>query len=370
MNAPNTPGKPPMISAIKLPDEERVTSGGTSRLGRFVVWTILFVIIGGGVVAYRRNPPWLQELRGSEFETVTVTAKGPEDVALEVSGYVVPFRTLNVSPRIPGMITKLNFEVGQKVKKGDLLAQLDDVSVQADLQQAEAALQAARSRAEEAKNGALPEEINQARIAVDIAKSKLELVGNELDRAKQLGDSTTQAEMDQLVSGSKDADAQVRSMEDKLKLIEQGLRPERMKAIESEVKQTEALVSKAKYFLENTKITAPLDGTVLEKYAEVGEIVRPEVLSVSLCKLADMSIMEVEVDIQERELYKVEIGRPCTIIPDAYPDKKYTGKIDRIQPMVIRARGVVRVTIRIDTPDQYLLPEMNVRSIIQNREAD
>ncbi len=373
----NTPNSGPMISAIKLPDSERVTSGGSSRLTRFAFWMILLLIVVGGFVAYRRNPPWVQslrasieEIRGTEFDTVPVTVKGPNDKALEASGYVVPCRMLNVSPRVPGAVVQLTFEVGQKVKKGELLAQLDDSTVQADLQQAEAALQAAQSRLDEARNGALPEEISQARSAIDVAKSKLELVSSELDRAMQLGDSTTQAELDQLMSAKKDAESQVRSLEDKLKLIVQGLRPERMKAIESEVKQAEALVFRAKYFLTNTKILSPLDGTVLEKSAEVGEILRPEVLSVSLCRLADMSIMEVEIDIQERDLQKVEVGRPCTIIPDAYPDKQYSAKIDRIQPMVIRARGVVRVTLRIDTPDQYLLPEMNVRAIIDNPPTD
>lgn len=363
-----SPGAP-LISALRLPDEERVTSGGSSRMTKFVVWTVLFVMLGGIVVLYRRNPTWLQELRGAEYETVVVATKETENVAIEASGFVVPYRQVRVSPRIPGAILQLNFDVGQKVKKGDLLAQLDDTNYLADIAQAEAALQAARSRQEEAMNGALPEEVNQARTALDVAKSKLELVTNELEREEQLGDSTTQAQLDQLVSAKKDAEAQVASLTDKLKLIEQGPRPERMKAIEADVKQAEALVTKARYLLDNTKIIAPLDGTVLEKNAEVGEIVRPEVLSVSLCSLADMSIMEVEVDVQERELHKVAIGRPCTVIPDAYPSRKYVAKIDRIQPQVIRARGVVRVTIRIEQPDDYLLPEMNVRAIIDNPET-
>lgn len=364
------PAGTPLISAIRLPEAERVTSGGSSRLTRFLFWAVLLGLVGWGAVTYRKNPAILQELRGADFETTTVTVKENADVALEVSGFVVPYRSLNVSPRIPGAITKLTFEVGQKVKKGELLAELDSSSYEADLQQAEAALLASRSRLEEAQNGALPEEVNQARIAITVAQSKLDLVSSELSRAKQLAESTSQAELDQLVSGQKDAEAQVATLKDKLKLIEQGLRPERVKAIEAEVKQAEALVVKAKYFLDNTKILSPLDGTVLEKNAEVGEILRPEVLSVSLCQLADMSIMEVEIDVQERELEKVEVGRTCTIIPDAYPDRKYTGKIDRFQPMVIRARGVVRVTLRFDQPDQYLLPEMNVRAIIDNPPGD
>ncbi|HUQ68976.1 MAG TPA: efflux RND transporter periplasmic adaptor subunit [Planctomycetaceae bacterium] len=360
----------PVISDLQLRQEERVTTGGNSRTIRFLIWTVLFVLVVGGGIAYRRNPPWLQELRGTEYETVSVAVKGHDDIALEVSGFVVPYHTVKISPRIPGAIVKLPIEVGSKVQKGDLLSELDPGSYQADMQQAQAALQAAKSRQLEAKNGAQPEEIEQARIALDVAKSKLELVASELDRAELLGNTVTQAEMDQYRSGKKDAISNVRAMEQKLKLIEQGVRPERMQAIDSEVKQAEALVAKAQYLLDNTRILSPIDGTVLEKNAEVGEILRPEVLSVSLCSLADMSIMEVEIDVQERELQKIVIGRDCTVIPDAYADRKYAAKIDRFQPMVNRARGVVRVTLRITEPDAYLLPDMNVRSLIQNPPAE
>jgi multidrug efflux pump subunit AcrA (membrane-fusion protein) len=360
----------PAISDLQLRQDERVTTGGNSRTVRFLVWTVLFVLLAGGLVAYRRNPPWLQELRGTEYETASVAVKGHEDVSLEVSGFVVPYRKVNISPRIPGAITKLNIEVGQKVKKGDILAELDSISYQADMQGAQAALQAAKSRQLEAVNGAQPEEIEQAKIALDVAKSKLELVAGELDRAELLGNTVTQAEMDQYRSAKKDAESNVRAMDQKLRLIEQGLRPERKQVIDSDVKQAEALVAKTQYLLDNTRIISPIDGTVLEKNAEVGEILRPEVLSVSLCSLADMSIMEVEIDVQERELQKIEIGRDCTVIPDAYADRKYAAKIDRYQPMVNRSRGVVRVTLRILEPDSYLLPDMNVRSMIHNRPAD
>jgi len=359
----------PAISDLQLRQDERVTSGGNTRTVRFLVWTVVIVLLVGGAIAYRRNPPWLQELRGTEYETATVTVKGHEDVALEVSGFVVPYRKVNISPRIPGAITKLNFEVGQKVQKGDVLAELDAISYQADMQAAQAALQAAKSRQQEAINGAQPEEIEQARIALDVAKSKLELVASELDRAEQLGNSITQAEMDQYKSAKKDAEANVRSMQQKLQLIEQGLRPERKQAIDADVRQAEALVAKTQYLLDNTKIVSPIAGTVLEKNAEVGEILRPEVLSVSLCSLADMSVMEVEIDVQERELQKIEIGRDCTVIPDAYSDRNYAAKIDRFQPMVNRSRGVVRVTLRIQEPDEYLLPDMNVRALIHNPPA-
>jgi multidrug efflux pump subunit AcrA (membrane-fusion protein) len=358
------------ISDLQLPDSEKITSGGNSRFVRFVLVAGALFLAGGSYVAWLRNPPWLQAVRGAEYDIAPVVVKGHDDVALELSGFVVPYRKVNMSPRIPGTITQLPIDVGQKVKKGDLLAQLDDASYQADMEQAVAGLQAAQSTLDEAKNGAQPEELEQARTTLSAAKLKLALLTKEVERARKLPDSTSPTQMDQLLSTQNDAQAQVTTLGLKLKLLEDGPRPETIKRIESQVASAEALVKKARYFLDNARITAPLDGTVLEKNAEVGEILRPEGLTTSLCILADLSVMEVEVDVQERDLQKIDIGRACTIIPDAYANREYHGKIDRIQPQVNRQRGVVRVTIRIDEPDEKLLPEMNVRAMILNPASD
>lgn len=363
------PATPPgvNIADLQLNDNERHT--GSSFLGGRIFWVLLLALLAGGGWWYQKNQGKLPEWGTpavTEFEVATVAPKEPEEIALELSGFIVPYRKVNVSPRIPGTVMKLTIDVGQTVKEGDLLAQLDDITYQADVQQAEAALKAARSRMDEIKAGALAEDIDQARLAVDGAKSKVQFIKKELARLESLAELALPAEIDSLKSSLNDAEVNASSMDNKLQQLIKGVRTERRQAAEADVAQAEAVLSKAKYILENTKIFAPLDGTVLEKNAQVGEILRPEVLSTSLCILADLTTLEVEVDVQERDLQKVEVGRVCRIIPDAYPDRKYEGKIDRIQPMVNRSRGVVRVTIRISEPDRYLLPDMNVRAIIEN----
>jgi HlyD family secretion protein len=365
-NVASSSGVSSKLDSLRIPEGERATSGGSSRLGMYLVWTAVLLLIGGGYVAYTRNPPWLQAVRGAEYETGTVVTMGREEIALELSGFVVPYRKVTVSSRLPGSITQVTFDVGQKVQEGELLAQLDDSTFQVDLQQAKAALQASQSRLDEMRNGALPEELEQARTAVDVAKSKVELATNEAERAEQLGDSTVQAELDVILGAKSDAEANLRTMEQKLRLLEKGIRPERIKGAEADVAQAQALVAKATKNIDNARILSPLTGTVIERHAEVGEIVRPEALVNGLCVVADLTTMEVEVDVQERDLQKVEVGRSGRIIPDAYPDRMYTAKVQRIQPLVSRQRGVVRVTLRIDQADQYLLPDMNVRALIEN----
>lgn len=80
-----------------------------------------------------------------------------------------------------------------------------------------------------------------------------------------------------------------------------------------------------------------------------------------MCVLADLSEMEAEVDVQERDLHLVTKDAPCEVIPDAYPDRVYKGHLSRMQPLVNRQRGVVQMKVAIDNPDGHLLPDMNVR---------
>src|SRR4029077_17198649 len=115
-----------------------------------------------------------------------------------------------------------------------------------------------------------------------------------------------------------------------------------------------------------TKIYAPTDGkgtsfTLLERKVAVGESIQADLTYTALCTLADLTQMEAEVEVQERDLAVLKIGAPCEIIPDAYSVRVYQGKVNRKQPIVNRQRGVVQVKITIDHPDEYLLPDMNAR---------
>jgi HlyD family secretion protein len=309
---------------------------------------------------------WRQLLPGRQAkpETVPVRVQGGEEILLDLTGYITPKTKVNVSPRVPGVLTELNFEEGGRVEQGAVMARLDDSTFAADLAQADAAQLAAESRLAELKNGALPEEVEQARTAVTQAEDKLELAQKELARMELLKDTSTEAERDQIEAAVSDAKANLSNFQHKLKLLEDGARPERIQAVEAEVAQAKALVAKARVAMENTVINAPISGIVLERHGAVGENVRQESVDGPLFILADLKQLEVQVDVEEQSLGKLQVGQPCRIIPDAYPDKSYEAKICRWQPQVNRARAVVRVVLTITDPDELLLAEMNCRAVI------
>jgi HlyD family secretion protein len=116
--------------------------------------------------------------------------------------------------------------------------------------------------------------------------------------------------------------------------------------------------------LENCTIRAPISGTILKKNAEEGNIVNPIAFngSFSLCDLADLSDLEVELTIQERDIAKVRVNQKCQVRAEAFPDRVYEGVVSRLMPIADRAKGAIPVRVKVTVPREeegvYLKPEM------------
>lgn len=349
------------LRSLQLPANERrpARKGG---MPRWLVVVFLLLLAGGGYAVFAAYEQY-QVGDLPEVEAVTFGEDAASNLILDLNGYVVPRTMIKIAPRVGGMIVSLPIEVGTKVEKGDLLTQIDDTSFKVDLLETEAALDLAEANLSELKAGALPEEIQQARENAKLAELEADFQAEELKRAESLFRSggIPRSDFDRMQSTHEKAKAQVLIQKHNLKLLEGGTRKERLVAAEADVARAKAAVERVKIFIKDSRLEAPISGTILEKQSEVGEIIRPEGGVSHLCVLADLSQMEAEVDMQERDLSKVKPGQPCQVIPDAYADRVYDAKIDRIQPSVNRQRGVVTVNIAILEPDEHLLPQMNCR---------
>jgi multidrug resistance efflux pump len=121
---------------------------------------------------------------------------------------------------------------------------------------------------------------------------------------------------------------------------------------------------KAVWRFDNCTVRAPVSGTILEKQAEEGNIVNPIVFngSYSICKMANLAEMEVDLNIQERDVANVFVGQKCKVHTDAYPDRIYNGKVSRLMPRADRAKGAIPVRVKLEIPAAeegiYLKPEM------------
>jgi HlyD family secretion protein len=124
----------------------------------------------------------------------------------------------------------------------------------------------------------------------------------------------------------------------------------------------EAERDKARYMLEQTKIYAPFAGTVLSKKAEAGGFIDRLHFNgyYAICELADLTKLEVDVSVDERDLHLVFPGQKCTVHPEAFPDALYEGRVARFSPVADRAKSAVSLRIRMNLskPAPNLRPEM------------
>ena len=349
------------LRSLRLRDDERRHINRPRR--RLLRWLLLILLLGGvayGALEYSRregNHP------APAVDALPVPAPRRDSVVLSLSGVIVPETKVNVTPLVPGPITELPIVEGMLVRKGDVLARIEDTNYRADYQQAQASLALVRSRLQELENGALEEEIQRAKALLQQARAQFRLSERQLERAKSLKprNSISQAEYDAAVANREAAQAEVSRATAELQLVEQGPRKELIDAARAEVARAEAQLVKAKFFLDNTTVLAPVDGTVLEKTASLGEVSRSDYFLTSLCVLGDLTCMIAEIDVQEGEIHRIRKGQPCRVIPDAFPDQSHEAAVAEIQPQVNRQRGVVKVTVRILEADGLLFSEMNCR---------
>jgi HlyD family secretion protein len=158
-------------------------------------------------------------------------------------------------------------------------------------------------------------------------------------------------------------------------LMRIGPREERKEQARAELKQAEAELAKAEWRLGNCTIRAPISGTILKKNAEEGNIVNPIAFngSYSLCDMADLSDLEIDLNIQERDISRVRQGQECRVRAEAYPERVYDGVVDRLMPIADRAKGAVPVRVKVTVPQDeegvYLKPEMGAIVTFLNRQV-
>jgi multidrug resistance efflux pump len=348
---------------------------------------------GGGDVAPRTNEAAIAPSTTSAAPAAAsaeVASSG--GLALQAKGYIIPAHKVQVSPKITGLIVWLNprFEEGQRFtapKDGEtpdteksLLARLEDVDYKADRDHAAAALESAVQRLGELARS-WDDEKEQARAELAEQEANLQQLKLDADRSARLTRGNALAQKDyELAQYSYEAmERRVHRLQIAYNLMVKGPRVDKIRGAEADVAQAKADLAKAQWKLDNCSIYAPVNGTILTKKAEKGNLVIPSAfasdtgLSASLCDMADLADLEVELKIQERDISNVVAGQKCTVMPEAYqnfePFRKlhpsgYEGRVSRMMPNADRGQSAIPVRVKVAVPSQeegvYLKPDMGV----------
>ena len=297
----------------------------------------------------------------------TGAASAGESV-LSASGYVVAHHKIAVGAKVMGRVAWIGVEKGDTVQAGQVLVRLEDAEFRAQVNQAKANLAASQARLDQLRSGSRPEEKVRDRAAVLQAEANWKNAEAEYQRAESLFRSgvASKAELDRTLAQRDSAAALVQAARQASAMTDIGPRKEEIRAAEAEVQQMRAAVDYANTQLAATEIKAPVTGTVIERTVEPGEMVSPSAFGgsgarTSVVDLADLTDLQVELDISQIDFARLKSGQRAEIIPDAYPNLRFTGFIEEIAPEANRAKSTVQVKVKVENPNEQLRPEMNAR---------
>jgi HlyD family secretion protein len=327
-----SPSPSPDLSRLRInrdapPPEVRRALGRNVGLALVAVLLILgavFALRGGGAVP---------------VQVVTVAAASGSDAgggagpgtSVTANGYVVARTRASVSAKLAGRIADLRVSEGSPIERGQIIATLENADYGAQAAQAKAAVATARA------------ELVEARAASEVAARE---AARLRDMRRENADLVSEQDLDNVEGRASQAAA-------------------RLEAAQARVGAADASHRFALANLENTVIRAPFSGTVLRKEAEIGEVVAPSVggglTRGAVVTMADLTTLEVEVDVNEAYIARVTKGGPAKITLDAYPDTAFRGEVRQVVPTADRQRATVQVKVTILDRDPRILPEMGAR---------
>ncbi len=359
------------LRSLKIDRTEKSGDSG-GRKWLVLASLALIVILVAAIVTFMPTGTALSSLgpKYREVETMAVTRQAPNlgNVVLTAGGYIIPRRRIEVSSKISGRVEELMIDKGDTVRKGQVLARLDDREYLAQLAQAKANKSAAEARLNQAVTGSRPEEVKRAQAAVEQADATVRAAQITLERTRSLNQSGVLAKqaLDDAQSAYDVAVAQAKVARENFELARLGPRAEEIDLARAQLAEAEANVRWLESQLDNTIIRAPADGTVLDRLVEKGEMVTTGYVSgrgakSAFVSLANLKELEVELDINESDIPRVHLEQGCTVSPDSYPDRKYKAHVREIAPEANRQKATIQVKVAIDDPDQYLRPETNAK---------
>lgn len=292
----------------------------------------------------------------------------PGNTVLSVSGYVVAHHKIAVGAKVMGRVAWIGVEKGDKVQQGQVLVRLEDNDFRAQSNQARANLAAAQARLDQLRAGSRPQEKLKDRAGILQAQATLTNAESEYERAAKLyaAGVSSKAELERAIAQRDSARALVEAARQSSAMTDIGPRAEEIRAGEAQVRQMKAALDYADTQLANTEIRAPVSGTVLQRIVERGEMVSPSAFGesgarTSVVALADLNDLQIELDISQADFARLKMDQRAEIIPEAFPNLKYSGFIAEIAPEANRAKATVQVKVKVENPDEQLRPEMNAR---------
>ena len=382
---------------------------------------LIFGIVASSLVIFGITTYVISRQSGSKIQLEELTVPVIQDdlsITIAASGKVEPIKSVNVSPKNPGRLTKLLVEQGDTVSEGQTLAVMENLEIQAQKSQAEAELnrvkanlsyqqiemlgniEQAKARLDQAKarldqaKARIPQDIRQTQAQIQSAQSRLKLAQERVKRNQYLLErgAISQDVYDEVVTEVENAEAQVLELQQRLTQVETTRDPEinqlefaiaesqlalkqqqnsyqdEIAALKAQVQANEASLQQVEVQYSDTIVTAPFSGIVTQRYAVEGSFVTPTTSASTSASASATSILavaqglEIVAKVPEVDIGQLQEGQKVTIIADAYPEDTFEGRVKRIAPEAIIEDNVTSFEVRITllTGQEKLRSKMNV----------
>lgn len=316
----------------------------------------------------------------------TVKAEiGNIDLRVSTTGKIISNLDVDIKSKASGQITRLPFDISQSVKQGELLAELDPVDENKNVAQREANLNSAKARLAQAMENykialiSLETETSSAQAELSAAKIRNDEAQAKLERQQDLNTKKliSQEELDTAESAA--ATAKTSLLQATMRLADTMTLPRTVEIRKQDIALQESAVKTAEVDLENamqrlreTKIYAPVDGVVTQRTVQTGQIIASGVSNVgggtTLMTLSDLSRLFVSANVDESDIGKVNVDQRAIVSADAYPGRRFRGKVVRIAPKGQNTQNVVTFEVKIEIEGEgknLLKPEMTANVDIQ-----
>ena len=327
-------------------------------------WILLLVVIGVAALALYQVWGFTQKRSGTQRVArteipVQISPVVRKDLtySLSATGDIAPLMQVDLFPRVSGYLDRINVNLGDSVRQGQVIAQIDQADFAQKVKEGEAKVAQAKAQLSELEAGSRPEELRQAEEAVRQAQSRFDNARLHRERVDALFKKQVMSkkEMDLADMEYTVAEAQLASSQQHLKLIKEGARQEVKEASRAKLKEMEALLAQEQIRLQNTFIVAPFQGEVVRKYLDAGALVSS---STPIVNLVHTMTLKIVANVLERDIPLLKPGMRAKIQAEAYPEKVFEGRVARVNIGLELSTRTLQAEIEIPNSNRLLKPGM------------
>jgi multidrug efflux pump subunit AcrA (membrane-fusion protein) len=330
-------------------------------------WLLFAILVFVAALALYRVWGFTQKRSGTQraarmevpVQVIPVVGK-PLTYSIKVTGDILPLMQVDLIPKVSGYLERIDVHIGDIVKQGQVIAQIDRTDFLHKVREIEAKVAQAKAQLAEIETGTRAEELRQAEEAVKQAQSRFDNAKLQHERIEALYKRGVISKKERDVSDMEYtvAEAQLASSQQQLKLLREGARQEVRDASQAKLKEMEAILEQERNHLKDTKIIAPFRGEISRKYVDAGAFVSPSSPPTPLVNLVHTETLKIVANVLEKDIPLLKPGMKAKVQVDSYPGRVFEGRVEKINSALDLSTRTLQAEIYILNSDRSLKPGM------------